>query len=313
MTHQPLDNTLSLNNIAGIESFSSRFARLGDLYILSNIDLTDPSDNRTEIDLPRINTPLRIDGLFFLLIHKGKLELRVNTVNYHINSGEIFIARPGTLLTFTKVDRRSKFTLLFISSTLLHNINIDLSSIEFTSVLSHTTPGTRLNETETDVLRRYFDLLDINANNHSDSVYAARVARDLLSAMVYEILRFASFHEPELGNEDIEGKQSRATTYVFRFMELLQVNYAKERNLEFYARQLCITPKYLSMVTKEVTGYSASDWISRVVIIEAKNMMRLSGKNIQEVAYSLNFPSQSAFGKYFKRFTGQSPSDYIKN
>ncbi|WP_290101184.1 helix-turn-helix domain-containing protein, partial [Duncaniella muris] len=49
------------------------------------------------------------------------------------------------------------------------------------------------------------------------------------------------------------------------------------------------------------------------VILEAKNLLRFSGKNIQQVSYELNFPNQSSFGKYFKHLTGFSPSEYQRS
>lgn len=78
----------------------------------------------------------------------------------------------------------------------------------------------------------------------------------------------------------------------------------------FYADQLHITPKYLSSVIKEVSGRSAVEWIDRYVILEAKALLRYSGLSIQEIAYELNFSTQSFFGKYFKHHTGMSPSEY---
>ena len=58
------------------------------------------------------------------------------------------------------------------------------------------------------------------------------------------------------------------------------------------------------------------DWICgsfTKVILEAKNLLRYSGKNIQQVAYELNFSNQSSFGKYFKHLTGMSPSQFQKS
>ncbi|MDE7032691.1 MAG: helix-turn-helix domain-containing protein, partial [Muribaculaceae bacterium] len=49
------------------------------------------------------------------------------------------------------------------------------------------------------------------------------------------------------------------------------------------------------------------------VIMEARNLLRYSGKNIQQVAYMLNFSNQSSFGKYFKHLTGMSPTEYQKS
>ena len=77
--------------------------------------------------------------------------------------------------------------------------------------------------------------------------------------------------------------------------------------------KLFISPKYLSLLVKEATGRSAANWIDEYVIMEAKNMLRFSGRNIQQVTYDLNFPNQSSFGKYFKHLTGMSPTQYQRS
>ena len=78
----------------------------------------------------------------------------------------------------------------------------------------------------------------------------------------------------------------------------------------FYARQLCITPKYLTTLIKRISGLSVSEWIDNYVILVAKTLLKYSTMSIQEIAYYLNFPNQSFFGSYFKRNTGMSPSQY---
>lgn len=55
------------------------------------------------------------------------------------------------------------------------------------------------------------------------------------------------------------------------------------------------------------SGRSAAEWINEYAITEAKMMLRFSDLSIQQVAEKLNFPSQSAFGKYFKQYVGVSP------
>ena len=83
--------------------------------------------------------------------------------------------------------------------------------------------------------------------------------------------------------------------------------------MAFYADKLFISPKYLSLLVKEATGRSAANWIDEYVIMEAKNMLRFSGRNIQQVTYDLNFPNQSSFGKYFKHLTGMSSTQYQRS
>ena len=314
-----MDKVLNLKNLASIELFSSKFARLGDNYILSHIDTdkrrNEMNDAEDEI-LPGLNSPLRLNGMLLILVNKGCIRLQVNTESYQTKSGGIIAVRPGTLVTFTHIAAATAFTILFISSTFMNSINIDLNSIEVRPYFSQPRTVMQLERSEVDVVRKYFDLLDANAAKSTGSLFATRIARTLIGAIVYELIRFSLVRNSVTDEKQERHKadlQGRAHNYVYRFMQLLQIHYGKERNLDFYAEQLCITPKYLSMLTKEITGSSASEWMDRIVIQEAKNMLRFSDKSIQEVAYALSFPSQSAFGKYFKRVTGLSPSEYLKD
>lgn len=66
-------------------------------------------------------------------------------------------------------------------------------------------------------------------------------------------------------------------------------------------------------MVREATGRPASAWIDDYVILEAKNLLRFSGKNVQQIAYELNFTNQSSFGKYFKHLTGMSPTQFQRS
>ena len=90
----------------------------------------------------------------------------------------------------------------------------------------------------------------------------------------------------------------------------MQKNFKEERFLDFYANELSITPKHLSRTVKSQTGFTAVEWIERYVILEAKVMLKSSNMTIQQIADELNFPSQSFFGKYFKKNIGVSPKEY---
>lgn len=71
-----------------------------------------------------------------------------------------------------------------------------------------------------------------------------------------------------------------------------------------------ITPAHLSNTVKNMTGKTVMDFISEVVIVDAKAQLKSTNLPIREIAYSLNFPNVSFFGKYFKRLTGMTPQQY---
>lgn len=82
------------------------------------------------------------------------------------------------------------------------------------------------------------------------------------------------------------------------------------RDIGFYADKLCITPKYLSVVVKKVTGRSPVDWVDRSVMLYARTMLTSSDMTVQQIAAELNFPNPSFFGQYFKRHEGVTPKHF---
>ena len=105
-------------------------------------------------------------------------------------------------------------------------------------------------------------------------------------------------------------RKSRKQEVMAKFVLAVSENFRTERQVSFYAEKICITPKHLSAVVKDLTGKTASDWIERYVILEAKMLLKSTDLTIQEISNRLNFTNQSFFGKYFKHQTGYSPSEY---
>lgn len=112
-----------------------------------------------------------------------------------------------------------------------------------------------------------------------------------------------------------EGKRntkslSRSEEYFSRFMKLLSIHYRHERKVDFYASELCVTPKYLSSMVKEASGKTPGRWIDEVVMEEIHYLLKNSNISIKEIAYQLNFANVSFFGKFVKRYIGVSPRRY---
>ena len=91
----------------------------------------------------------------------------------------------------------------------------------------------------------------------------------------------------------------------------ITVGYARtERNIDFYADRLFLSPHYLSGLVRETSGKTVMDWINRSVILEAKVLLKHSNLLTYQIADELNFPNPSFFSKFFKRMTGMTPGEY---
>ena len=94
------------------------------------------------------------------------------------------------------------------------------------------------------------------------------------------------------------------------FLTLVEKNAASHHDIGFYADRLCLTPKYLSKLIKRKTGQTAKETIANHLLFRARTMLLNSDYSIQQISDALGFPSQSVFGKFFKKGMGVSPREY---
>lgn len=95
-----------------------------------------------------------------------------------------------------------------------------------------------------------------------------------------------------------------------KFLAEVKEHHRKECKIQFYADRLNISLGHLFSVIKRVSGKSPGEWIDDYVTEEARALLKGTNLTIQQISQQLGFPSQSFFGKFFKRVTGLSPKEY---
>lgn len=109
-------------------------------------------------------------------------------------------------------------------------------------------------------------------------------------------------------------REKRSEEIFSKFYDLLLKHYKESREVSFYAAKLCLTQKYLSSVIHKTTGTKASEWITNYIVMQAKKLlMEHPRRNIQTISYQLGFNDQAAFTRYFKRATGENPTQFREN
>jgi AraC-like DNA-binding protein len=131
----------------------------------------------------------------------------------------------------------------------------------------------------------------------------------LFSVMRTFILDFFDFHSRI--NALREVSTSQRASVMTRFISMLERgDYRARREVSHYASELCVTPKHLSQISREVTGFSAGWWINRFTSLDISRQLRDKSQSITDIAESFNFTSLSYFTRYVCRHLGQSPSEY---
>lgn len=304
-----MEQSLRIAQLSGIKRFSFDYSKFGDDYMFSHFI---PGESA----LDYFSSPVRFDGILFVLCLKGKLEVEINLQQIELCSNLLLCLGPDKIISSKQTDFNDfEAYFLFMSPQFLRDINIDMNVMNnigrMASLKSSRQPVLSLSDEESQLLQKYMELLHYNTIKNSDELYIKNISRNIIASVIYQIFQFGEKYMPQ---ERVEERPlSRRANYVQEFMRLMHENYRQERSVGFYAEKLFISPKYLSLIIKEMTGRSAAEWIDECVILEAKNLLRYSGKNIQQVAYELNFTNQSSFGKYFKHLTGMSPSQFQRS
>ncbi len=298
------EKLVDLSLITQMQRYANDFSRFGDSFVF--IHKTSDSEGKN-LDM---SMPMRFGGMMVTLCLSGNLSLDVNLATYNISANTVIFVRPDSIVKVNEVGEDVEIYTLFISPEFIRDINIDINSLGPRMYSQPHSPLLKLSAEEISLLKRYFELLNVTAKKSTEDVYSKNISRCLLASILYQMMQFVDKRKE---NETDEPTQfSRRMNYVQEFIRMVHKYHRSERSVGYYAGKLFISPKYLSLIVKESTGRSAAEWIDEYVILEAKNMLRFSGKNIQQVAYELNFSSQSSFGKYFKHLTGMSPSEFMK-
>lgn len=262
---------------------------------------------------------IKMDGASIFLCTHGEVDITVNFRKVKLCPGCVMVLSPNDVVelvdgAFSDIEGYA----LFLPVVFLKQFSLDSNTLDYRGIKLDAPPVMQLDDKCRQLFDGYFRLLELNAGvNREPSVYTRNISRSLVGAMIYQLMAFArgEGNGNAVAQDDdkpAETRNSRRHYYVKDFMTLLQQDFRQHRSVGYYADKLFISAKYLSLIIKEATGRTATEWIDHFVILEAKNLLRYSGRNIQQIAYDLNFHNQSAFGKYFKHITGLSPSEFRK-
>lgn len=128
----------------------------------------------------------------------------------------------------------------------------------------------------------------------------------MLNAVQCMIIDFFDFHVELYGERYVTSQQALLMQH---FMSLLERGeFVQHRDVAWYADTLCVTPKYLSEVCREVSGQAAMYWITRYTALDISRTLRNRALTIDEIADYYGFSSTNYFVRYVQKHLGTAPT-----
>lgn len=265
--------------------------------------ITASSDSQMQV----FRFPCRIDAFIIGVGTEGETSVSFNLHEFRLKKDSMFIFTPKNILQVNS-QQYFKADVIAISPDFMRRINIDIKNMMPLFLKFVENPTLALTPEESRSMRGMIAQIERETRG-PETHFSFDIVSGLIAATIYKVGDIM-YHYLAEHPEGQNNSHDRAEEYFKQFTHLLGEHFREERSVGFYARQLCITPKYLTTLIKRISGQSVSEWIDNYVILEAKTLLKYSTMSIQEIAYYLNFPNQSFFGSYFKRNTGMSPSQY---
>lgn len=262
--------------------------------------------NRTEFEIMRFDEmeEPNVDDIHkhtfyeILWTEKGISKQTIDYKEYEVLPNSLFFISPNQVHQFEEWKPLKGGTILFTEDFFLlnHNNKDKLFELSFLDNF-YANSCIQLDKRNFADIKQTIDLIS-NEQKRTDKSQA--ITQSLLHILLAQVQRCI----------DTEADKPVSKKYLIlfkQFKNLLDKHFAENKTTSFYAQQLHITAHHLNLITKEVTGMTASEVIRARSILEAKRLLTFTDKTVSEISFELNYTDSSYFAKTFKAETNLTP------
>ena len=251
-----------------------------------------------------VRTDSEEEYLAHLLCLGGSCRYRFNERDFDLHTGDLSIIRKRKMIE--KMEPSDDFQCKIIYAkpgfielcTPQSNYGMKGQLALFLNPVMHLTPEQQI------ICRRDFEILEARIKDTEHRFYR----EILINSMQTAILDFFDFNARIYGESDISTQHA---SIMSRFLKMLENgSFREHREVTYYADCLCVTSKYLSEVSKKVSGYAANYWINRYTILEISRLLRDKSLTFVQISDMFGFSSPAYFSRYVQRNLGLNPTDY---
>ncbi len=235
--------------------------------------------------LDMVRTPQLVEFGRVVLITGGTATFCINLLPYTLCSGDVLIIPQNNYISISDVTD-----------------DFDGEAISFNRIETMMEKCAHMQLTKEDFMRirHYANLIwEIVQQSYDD--YTLRCMQN---ALISDLRHLSTLHD----KADTH-KPTRSRQVFQRFLDI-QGSVILPRTVKAYADYLCVSPNHLSAIVQKESGRTVMAWINSYCILRAQVMLRHTDKPVYDIAELLGFQSATFFSRFFRRETGQTPSEY---
>jgi YesN/AraC family two-component response regulator len=152
--------------------------------------------------------------------------------------------------------------------------------------------------------------VDVDMAQLRKAYFNTRVLSPKEHEAMVKLLQIFAQHLSMVSNQIVVQKQNAEPPVITRAKEYIREHQTEDISLGQVAKAVNTSTFYFCKMFKKVTGINFTDYVSRVRIENAKNLLLNPNLRVSEIAYEVGFQSLTHFNRVFKKIIGQSPTDY---
>ena len=152
--------------------------------------------------------------------------------------------------------------------------------------------------------------IEADVNRLRNAYFDTRVLSPKQYASSVRLLSIFAEHLSMVSNQVVVQQQTAEPPVITRAKQFIHEHQGEDLSLGQVAKAVNTSTFYFCKMFKKATGVNFTDYLSRVRIEKAKNLLLNPNLRISEIAYEVGFQSLTHFNRVFKRIVGQTPTEY---
>ena len=235
---------------------------------------------------------------------QGKVQATINGQQVELCQNQVAIIPESVMITELMISPDFNFKAMFLTNRILQSFLREKMSIWNDLVYVRRIHVISMEDEDLQFYTNFYEMLSMCFYKRDIHPFCTDVIQSLLRAAVLGLC--GAIKQRILINDDLV-YAGPANNHFQRFLDLLHSINVKHHTVEWYANELCITPKYLSALCKKHSGKTANEWITEHVVEDIRYYLKQTDYSTKQICDLLGFPNTSFFCKYVKDHFGMTP------
>lgn len=262
-------------------------------------------DRNLRLDTNQVKTS--VNSYIYALFEKGEATIKFGKHEITVHEGSYLIFPPHIPPVLVSMSDDYYALCLIVSSSFVYDCPMARNVYQSAtfSLVNEDNPVMHITNEERENFRTIFKVI-MGHITHSHN-YTTESLQSLYGLLLSDTMSVIE------QNAQSSYLNHRSYELFIEFNKLLRQYFCEHHDITFYADSLCITPRYLSMIVKNISHMTVANYINRHLMLEACWLLKTTNLSIQQISMKLHFSDQASFSKFFKRLRGENPLQYRRD